>query len=119
MRRLQTKTAKRPQPINVTKWAFWALLFFIALLAYAVWATQHILVNRQATMIGHAVSCPERPAADYFAFCSPLHDGAACSLESQSRMIKWYHEIDYACAQYEPQRPFRFPVYQDVEYVEG
>jgi hypothetical protein len=37
-------------------------------------------------------------------------------------MINWYEGIDYACAQTEPQKQFRFPVNRkpvEVEYAEA
>lgn len=82
------------------------------LLAYGV------LHDRQYISIGKAVDCENRLSYDYFTFCNPLRDGEACTLESQSRMQKWYSEIDYACAQFEPKKPFVFPIHREPEPLE-
>ena len=116
------RIAKKAPAHDLGKAPFYGALLFIAVVGYAVWATQHIMVNREATLIGHSVSCNDRPSFDYFAFCTPLRDGAACSLESRSRMMEFYEPIDYACAKTEPQKQFRFPVNREpveVEYAEA
>jgi hypothetical protein len=118
MNRNKYRTAKKQPAHDMGKAPFYLALLFIAVVGYAVWATQHILVNREATLIGHSVSCNDRPSFDYFAFCTPLRDGAACSLESRSRMMQWYEGIDYACAKTEPPKQFRFPVNKEPETLE-
>ena len=123
-RRIPPKVARKANARvhNVSKWAFWFVLSWIALLAWGVYAFIHIQTNSQATLIGKSVDCVERPAWDYFAFCAPLRDGAACTLESRSRMMEFYEPIDYACAKTEPQKQFRFPVNREpleVEYAEA
>ena len=103
------RPAKRAQAHEI-KGVVWFGLFFMALLAYAIWATANLYANRQYTALGKAVQCVERPSYDYFAFCNGLVDGKACMLASQSRMMQWYDPIDEACAQFEPQRAFVFEV---------
>jgi len=123
-RRIPPKTARKANARvhNVSKWAFWLALAFIASLAHSVWSELRAHQNREAVLIGKSVDCVERPAWDYFAFCNGLRDGAACSLESRSRMMEFYEPIDYACAKTEPQKQFRFPVNREpveVEYAEA
>ena len=120
MRRIPPKVARKANARvhNVSKWAFWFVLSWIALAAWGVYALVHIQMNSQATLIGKSVNCVERPAWDYMAFCSPLHDGPACTHESRSRMINWYEGIDYACAKTEPPKQFRFPVNRETETLE-
>lgn len=124
MRRIPPKVARKANARvhNVSKWGFWLALAFIASLAHSVWSELRAFQNRDATLIGKSVNCVERPAWDYMAFCSPLHDGPACTHESRSRMINWYEGIDYACAKTEPPKQFRFPVNREpveVDYAEA
>ena len=124
MRRIPPKLARKANARvhNVSKWAFWFVLSWIALAAWGVYAFIHIQANKQAILIGKSVDCVERPAWDYFAFCNGLRDGAACALESRSRMMRWYETIDYACAKTEPPKQFRFPVNREpveVDYAEA
>jgi hypothetical protein len=118
MNRNKYRTAKKQPSHDIGKAPFYLALLFIVVVGYAVWATQYILLNREAALIGHSVSCNDRPSFDYFAFCTPLRDGAACTYESQSRMMRFYEPIDYACAQLEPSRVFRFPVEKEPETLE-
>jgi hypothetical protein len=103
------RPVKKAQAIQL-KGVVWFFLFFMALLAYAVWATASLYSNRQYTALGKAVQCVERPSYEYFKFCNGLVDGSACMLASQSRMMQWYDPIDEACAQFEPKRSFVFEV---------
>ncbi len=124
MRRIPPKVARQinQRRHDWSKWAFWLALIFLASLAHSVWAELRAYQNRHAILIGASVDCIERPAWDYMAFCSPLHDGPACSHESRSRMIDWYEGIDYACAKTEPPKQFRFPVSREpveVDYAEA
>lgn len=100
---------KRAHAVEL-KGVVWFGLFFMALLAYAIWATANLYANRQYTALGKAVECDRRPSYEYFRFCSPQADGVACTLASQSRMLAFYEPIDYACAQFEPDRSFVFHV---------
>jgi len=102
-------TKPRAQAVEL-KGVVWGILGFMALAAYAVWATANLYANRQYTALGKAVDCVERPSFEYFSFCNPQADGPACGLASQSRMMHFYEPIDYACAQFEPQRAFVFRV---------
>lgn len=97
-------------PAVEVKGVVWFGLFFMALIGYAVWSTAYIYSNRQHTLIGKAVDCVQRPSFEYFGFCSPQADGPACMYASQTRMQAFYDPIDFACAQFEPQRAFRFHV---------
>lgn len=56
--------------------------------------------------------CDERPSYSYFARCNALHDGAACTHESQSALQIWYDNFDLECSKDEPAKTFRFPVYE-------
>lgn len=103
------RPVKRAHAVEL-KGVVWFGLFFMALLAYAIWATANLYSNRQYTALGKAVQCVERPSYEYFKFCNAQADGAACMLASQSRMLQWYDPIDEACARFEPQRAFRFHV---------
>jgi hypothetical protein len=119
MRPGKYRTARKgPKPTDVTKWVPWVLLAVIASLAHSLWAELRAHQNRQAVLIGKSVDCVERPSFDYFARCNALHDGAACTHESRSRMMEFYEPIDYACAQLEPSRVFRFPVEKEPETLE-
>lgn len=119
-RRIPPKVARKANARvhNVSKWAFWFVLSWIALAAWGVYSFIHIQANSQATLIGKSVDCVERPSFDYFAFCNGLRDGAACTLESRSRMMEFYEPIDYACAKTEPPKKFRFPVNRETETLE-
>ena len=104
-------TYRRPKSQAVEiKGAFWGILLALTLVGYSVWASLNIYSNRQYTAVGKAVECESRPSYEYFRFCSPQADGVACTLASQSRMLAFYEPIDYACAQFEPQRVFVFEV---------
>ena len=119
MRPGKYKTARKgPKPKDMGNAPYYVALLLIALIGYSIWASQQILMNRQAVLIGKSVDCVERPSFDYFAFCNGLRDGAACTYESQSRMMRFYEPIDYACAQLEPSRVFRFPVEKEPETLE-
>mgnify|MGYP001796396273 CR=1 FL=1 len=121
MRRLQTKTAKRPQrhEIDLT-WTFRGVVVFVVLLAVLVTYNQlnTLYWNAQYIKLGKSIDCSTRPNPAYLR-CVPSLDGVYCDLEASSPLMEWHGPIDYVCSQYEPQRPFRFPVYQYVEYVEG
>jgi len=112
--------AKAKQETQIHEWknAFWYILGFIALVGWAGYATVNMFANEKYVQLGKAVDCIERPSFEYFAFCNARMDGAACTLASQSRMMQFYEPIDYACAQYEPQRPFVFPVNNEPETLE-
>lgn len=103
------RPVKRAQAHEI-KGVVWFGLFFMALLAYAVWASVYIYSNRQNIAVGQSVDCVGRVSYDYFRFCNAQVDGAACMWASQSRMLQFYEPIDYACAQFEPQRAFVFEV---------
>ena len=38
--------------------------------------------------------------------------------ETKTKLADWYSDIDRACAQFEPQRQFRFPAYYEPEALE-
>lgn len=61
--------------------------------------------------------CKERPSYSYFARCNALHDGAACTHESQAALQVWYDEFDLECSKDEPPKTFRFPVPEPEEQV--
>ncbi len=109
---------KGARPIDLGKAPFIFALSWLAMAAALIWCAVHITSNRQATLIGKSIDCAERPSFDYFAFCNGLRDGAACTLESRSRMMAFYEPIDYACAQLEPPRKFRFPTHTEPETLE-
>ena len=111
MRRIGYTRPRATAKAQEIKGVVWFGLFFFALLAYAIWSSAYIFSTRQSVAIGLAVDCIERPSFDYFAFCNANVDGPACTLASQSRMMQFYEPIDYACAQFEPQRAFVFKVY--------
>lgn len=74
--------------------------------------------NSQYIKLGKSVDCSTRPNPAYLR-CVPSVDGVYCDYETVSPLMDWHAPIDYVCSQYEPEKRFRFPVYQDVEYVEG
>lgn len=77
------------------------------------------IVNRELIQRGKFLSemCDDRPNWTYFARCNALHDGPACTHESQSKLMQFYEPIDVACSRFEPERKFRFPI-NDPERVE-
>lgn len=53
------------------------------------------------------VAC-DFPPMDYFEFCSPLHDGRACTHETRSRVMAYVDEMGEHCRFKVPDRVFRF-----------
>ncbi len=100
------------------KGAFWYILGILAVICVAIYSSASLVANQRYIQLGKSIDCIERPSFDYFAFCSPQADGAACTLASQTRMQQFYEPIDYACAQFEPDRRFKFPVNNEPETLE-
>ncbi len=115
----QVRREEKARPkVHEWKGAFWIVLGLFALLALLVWSLSQNVMNHRYVQLGKSVDCVERPSYEYFNFCNAKVDGAACTFASQSRMMQFYEPIDYACAQYEPQRPFIFPVNNEPETLE-
>ena len=121
-RLIQTKVARKPaHEIKSARFIIWGFIvaacFWIGLGIYnelreAYWDSQYI-------KLGHAVDCRTRPNPNYLAkFCDIEADGDSCADESRNRLQRWHEPIDYACAQYEPDRTFRFPAYREPETLE-
>ena len=102
------------------KWFGWLLVAVIALPAVVMTynGINEAYWNAQYIRLGKAVDCRTRPSPEYLQYCNPASDGVACASESRSRLVDWHGPIDYACAQYEPERVFRFPVYNEPETLE-
>lgn len=90
----------------------------IALAAYAVWSTLHIQSNSQYTLLGKSVDCVKRPNWEAVQRCNAARESVACMHETKTKLADWYSDIDRACAQFEPQRQFRFPAYYEPETLE-
>lgn len=101
-----------------------SIAFMVAAISFVTWVHWDLWKDRKYVAAGKAACLADRPSYDYFAFCSPLADGPACTHESISRMQAWYDPVDYACAQFEPDRVFVFRINatqsepQPLEYAE-
>ena len=118
-RRIPPKVARKvgAKVHNVSKWAFWFVLSWIALAAWGVYSSLHMYMNKEATLIGRAVDCVNRPSPMALK-CDPWVDGIACTEGSRGWLRDWHQPIDYACARFEPDRVFRFPVNRETETLE-
>ena len=103
------------------RWPIWGFLILLMLPA-ALWTYNGIneaFWNAELIKLGHAVDCRTRPNPNYLAkFCAIEADGDSCADESRNRLQRWHEPIDFACAQYEPDRTFRFPAYREPETLE-
>lgn len=100
------------------KWAFWVILAWLATLAVALWSLTTLFANQQNIELGKAVDCLNRPNWQTLHRCDSRYEGIACAEESQTSLMAFVGSIDNACAQYEPDRVFRFPVNNAPETLE-
>lgn len=108
--------------IDATSHLNWLLAVFV--LPVLVWVglgiyneVNQAYWNGQYIKLGKAVDCQKRPNPSYLT-CLPSVDGPACAYNTSSPLQIWYAPIDFACAQYEPERVFVFEVREPLEGVE-
>ncbi len=122
-RRVQTKARRVPaHEIKGAGLVIWALILPVFLWACLGLYNQinRAYWNAQYIKLGQAVDCRTRPNPHYLAnFCDIEADGDSCGDDSRNRLQIWHEPIDFACAQHEPDRVFRFDVSPpELEYAE-
>lgn len=105
------------------KWASWPIWLIASVLLFAVGLNIYNGLNKaywnaQYISVGKAVDCRNRPPPTYLQWCNPKVDGVHCIHESRTRLAEWHEPIDFACAQFEPDRTFVFPVDNEPESLE-
>lgn len=87
-------------------------------LVWTVVGVNQYFLNSHYIALGKAVNCIDRPHWEAMQRCNAAREGVACMHETRTELANWYSDIDYACSQLEPERPFVFPAYNEPETLE-